>query len=735
MPKCQKQLNKNASQTRSGTSLPLALNVRLLAGVATIVLASFLAYLPSLSGEFILDDDKLLTANPLIKASDGLYSFWCTTKAQDYWPVSNTALWFEWRLWGLNPTGYHVTNLILHIAGALLLWIILRKLSLPGAFLTALLFALHPVNVESVAWIAQRKGLLAMLFFLLSILCYLRHFSVSCSDNAQGGRHTPCAGPAPGVCGLLIGRWYWLSLLAFVLAMLSKGSVAILPLLLLWIVWWLRTGTVPIFASAKMGLSPSVSRWDLVRTAPFFAVAVVLAGVNLWFQTHGTDIVIRTASFAQRLLGAGGVVWFYLYKALLPLNLVFIYPQWHIEAGNLPWWLPLMAAVTLTIVLWQYRQGWSRPFLFAWGFFCVSLLPVLGFADVGFMQYSPVADHYQHIAIIGVIALAAAGWDIWHQSVQGPARALAVVVVSALIFLTWQQSGLYSNAMTLYQVALEKNPDCSMVHNNLGIILVQAGRPEEAVEHFQQALRLKPDNAEAHNNLGNVLDDAGRPQEAMEHYREALRLKPNYTEAHFNLGLLLAKAGRLSEAIEHYRQTVQLQPDYLKAHNNLGVALIQAGRSEEAIECFQQALRLQPDYAEAYNNLGVALDEADRLPEAIEQFRQALRLQPDYPEAQNNLGKVLIKTGRSQEAIAHFQQALRLKANFSEAYYGLALAYAIINRPPEAVAAAQKALAVARSQEQTTLVKQIDDWLNAYRASLSTPPSAKPAAESAPPRP
>ncbi len=295
MPKYKKSFQKHAFQARSGNSILSALPLSAWAGVALLVVAAFLAYLPALSGGFIWDDDRLLTDNRLIKSADGLYRIWCTTEAIDYWPVTNTTLWLEWRLWAMNSTGYHVTNLILHIAAALLIWLILRKLSLPGAFLAALIFALHPVNVESVAWIAQRKNLLAMLFLLLAILWYLRPFSANCSADAPRSGHAPPA-------GLLIDRCYWLSLLAFLLAMLSKGSAAVLPVLLLGIVWWLRTGTVPIFASAKMGLSPSVSRWDLIRTAPFFLVAVVLAGVNIWFQTHGSGEEFRSASFTERLL-------------------------------------------------------------------------------------------------------------------------------------------------------------------------------------------------------------------------------------------------------------------------------------------------------------------------------------------------------------------------------------------------------------------------------------------------
>ncbi len=349
----EKSSQQHANQPWSGSFISAASPVPVLSGIVLIVLAVSLAYLPSLSGGFILDDDKLLTDNRLIKAPDGLYRFWCTAEAQDYWPMSNTTLWIEWRMWGMNPTGYHVTNLILHMVESWLIWLILRKLSIAGAFLAAMIFAVHPVNVESVAWIAQRKNMIAMLFFLLSILCYLRQFSVSCSDNAQRSRHTPCAGTAHGVRNLLIGRWYWLSLLAFVMGMLGKGSVAVLPILLLIIVWWRRP----------------LTKWDLVRTAPFFLVALVLTGVNVWFQTHGSGEEFRTASFIERLLGAGGVVWFYLYKALLPLNLVFVYPQWHIQAGNLFWWLPLMAALVVTAAAWRYRESWSRPFFLPGVFF------------------------------------------------------------------------------------------------------------------------------------------------------------------------------------------------------------------------------------------------------------------------------------------------------------------------------------------------------------------------------
>ncbi len=326
--------------------------------------------------------------------------------------------------------------------------------------------------------------------------------------------------------------------------MLSKGSAAVLPVVLLGIVWWQRT----------------LTKRDLLRSVPFFLAAVLLAGVNMWFQRHGTEVVIRTATFAERLLGAGGVVWFYLYKALLPVDLAFIYPQWQIEAGNVLWWLPLLAALVVTMVLWRYRDNWSRPFLFAWGFFCVALMPVMGFVDVGFMKHSLVADHYQHIAIIGVIALAAAGCGIWQNHARGgaykAAMAVAVAAAAVLAFLSWRQSGHYYDEIALYQAALEKNPHSWLAHNNLGVALAGAGRSEESIGHYEQALLIKPNYYEAENNLGNILSKIGRQQEAIEHYQKALRLKSDLVESHYNLGYALFLTGRVNEAIEHYRQAL-----------------------------------------------------------------------------------------------------------------------------------------------------------------------------------
>lgn len=637
---------------RVAAAPPPRLPAHAVAGALLIALLITVAYSPSLQGRFLLDDDKLLTENSLIKASDGVYRFWLTTEHYDYWPVSNTVLWLEWRLWGAHPTGYRIVNLVLHVVEAWLVWAILARLAVPGAFVAALLFAVHPVNVETVAWIAQCKSLLAMLFSLLSTLFFLK----SEARTALPGRPSP---PVP------LDRWYWLSVLAFVSAMLSKVSAAVLPPILLGAVLWRR----------------SLTRRDLARIAPFVVIAVVLVPVNLWFRTHGAESAVSTATLVDRVLGAAAAVWFYLSKALLPVNLIFTYPAWHVDADAARWWLPLIAAGATTGVLWAYRRTWGRPVLFAWAYFCLALVPVLGFTDVGFKQHIVVADHYQHTALIGVVALAAAAWALWQR--HAPATrswapyAAAGAVVGILTFLTWRQSGLYVDAATLYQDTLRRNPDAWMARTNLGAILSKTGRSEEAIAHFKQALVAKPDYPEAHSNLGRELVIAGNLREAIAHYQEALRANPHFAEAHNNLGEALSRNGELDAAIEQYQLAVRLKPDLATPHNNICNALVQKDRPREALPYCARALQLAPEFPEAHYNLGNIFFLEQAFQPAIDQFELAVRYKPDYAAAHNNLGSALAQLGRHAEAIDHYQRALRIDPNFAEAQRNLAATVAL----------------------------------------------------------
>jgi tetratricopeptide (TPR) repeat protein len=580
---------------------------------ASLAAITLLAYLPALRAGFVWDDDSFLTLNPLIRAPDGLHRFWFTTQAADYWPVTSSTLWLEWRLWGMNPAGYHATNVALHLVEVVMLWAILRRLGLPGAYLAALLFAVHPVNVESVTWIAQRKNLIAMFFYLASIACFLR---------TRWG--APDSGPPARASGVADPVWYGLSLGAFILAMLSKGSVAPLPLVLLGLIAWRRRLTLR----------------DAARSAPFFAVAAGLAVVNVWFQTHGSAVIIRSATAAQRILGAGAVVWFYLGKALWPANLIFVYPQWRIAPGDWRWWLPGMAFSRSSSAARDGRPRFFRAAFFAWAYFCVMLIPVMGFADIAFMEYSLVANHYQHLAIIGVAGLAAAGWSRWRDRQARAAMAAAVGVVAILGALTWRENRSYRDLETLYRTTLAKNPDSWVAEGNLGSLLAGSGRLPEAIPHFIAALRLKPDYPQARVSLGSALARAGRLPEALGQFAEAVRLRPDFAEARYNYGLALNALGRRGEALGQFGEAVRFKPDNALAQFQFGLALAGAGRLPEAADHLAEAVRLQPDFAEAQNDLGVALAQTGRADEAAVHFAEALRLKPDYAQARANLAAI-----------------------------------------------------------------------------------------------
>jgi protein O-mannosyl-transferase len=618
-----KQPSRRPATPQPVESKPATSPARLFLGIAFIVGVIFLVYWPSIHGDFVMDDDMLLTDNTLIKSPDGLHLIWFSTQPIDYWPITNSSFWIEWRLWGMNPTGYHVINIVLHIINCLLIWLVLTRLAIPGAFLAAVLVAIHSVNVESVAWISQQKNLLSLMFFLLSIGCFLK---------SEG----------------LTNRWYGLSLLTFVLAMLSKGSVAVLPILLLLIIWW---------------QSGKVTTRNLWQMAPFFAVAIALTAVNISFQTHGTENVIRSVTFAQRLAGAGGVIWFYLYKTFVPLNLSFVYPQWTIDVANPLWWLPLIGVLVVTVILWAQRPvPIGRTILFTWIFFCVALLPVLGFVDVGFMKYSLVADHYLYLAIIPIMALVAAAisrlLNAASQLLRSSTAVATIALISVMAWLCWTQSQLYAGPIKLYEATLLRNPDSSLVHANLSVDLINAGRIDDAVTHAQKAL--------------------------------------------------------------------QITPDYGRAHLALGVGLTKLGKLDDAIVQYQQALENEPNLAEACNDLGTIYGMKGDLQKALEYTQRAVELKPYSFESQNDFGLALLSLQRYQEAIDHFQQAISLQPSSPDPFMGLLVAWSKLGRLDEGSTVARTGLVLAKSAGREDLANKFEQWLNENSANLANPPTQNP---------
>jgi Tfp pilus assembly protein PilF len=391
--------------------------------------------------------------------------------------------------------------------------------------------------------------------------------------------------------------------------------VAILPFLLLLITWWQRRLTVG----------------DAARLAPFFVIAVALTAINIWFQRHGRSIEFRQADFGERLAGAGAIIWFYLSKALLPIYLSFIYPQWGIRTDEIRWCLPLLAAVAVSAALVWHRKGRvGRTLLFAWAFFCLALAPAMGFTDVGYMRYSMVANHYQHIAIIGVITLvAAAGCEALRwlpQSTRAFTFAVAAAVVMVFAYLSGRQSANYRDPVTLYNAVLADNPTSWLAHLNLGGVLKWNGQNEDARRHFRDALRYKADFADAHYNLGVVLYEDGQVLEGIHELEEALRFNPRLVEAQNDLGFALAALGRNEAAIAHFEEALRIYPRYVNAHFNLAKALMRTGHPQEAIDHFEAVLRLKPDHAEACARLAAAHADSGDFDKAVEMGQRACEL-------------------------------------------------------------------------------------------------------------
>jgi len=686
---------------------------------ALLVAATLAAYLPVGRAGFIWDDDTFLWRNPLIQGSDGLFRLWFTTAAPDYFPLTSTTLWLEWRLWGANPLGYHLVNVLLHALSAVLLWRVLARLRIPGAFLAAAIFAVHPVNVASVAWITERKNTLAMFLYLSSLLFYLR--SVDQREQRLPPGEASNALPWFSRCDAL-------SLLAFLGALLSKTAVVPLPVVLLGLAWWRR---------GRLELR------DLWRSLPFFALAAAAGCVTIWFQYHraiGASLLdVRADSLWSRLAGAGWAFWFYLYKAFLPVNLSFVYPRWQIDPARVWSYVPVLLVVALFLVCWRYRRGWGKAVLFGLGYFLVMLLPVLGFLNIYFMRYSLVANHWQYFALIGPIALIAAVFaHAWQRVGSGAERVSAFCfpvsafcLVLALGVLTWREAGTYTDLKTLWTTTIARNPAAGLAHNNLGTLLLEEGHPDEAVAHFRQALALQPNAADVHSNLGGALLAQGRFEEAIPHLQRGVRLQPDSAQAHNNLGNALSKQGQMDKALAHLRKAVELRPTLSSARYNLGGALLQAGHVDEAIAELQHALELDPDQASAYVSLGNALLAKGRGADAVACLERAVRLQPGLAAAHYTLANALLEQGRGDEAIAGFRKTLALQPFFAPAHNGLANALLQKGQADEALAHLQAALRIEPRLAEAHLNlanlllqrKQADEAIAHFRAALEIQPN------------
>jgi tetratricopeptide (TPR) repeat protein len=636
---------------------PLARPVWLAIPVATLI-----AYWPALQGGFVWDDNAHVTSAAM-RSFRGLWRIWFSLGAtQQYYPLLHSAFWLEHRLWGDAVLGYHLVNVAQHALAACLVVLIVRRLEIPGAWLAGLVFALHPVCVESVAWISEQKSTLSAVFYLSSAFIYLGF------DRTR--RRSSC---------------FW-ALGLFICALLCKTVTATLPAALLVIFWWKR-GRLDV-------------RRDVRPLLPWFAIGAAAGLFTAWVER--TYIGARGAEFAitplQRILIAGRVPWFYAMKLFWPANLIFTYPRWNIDPAV--WWQWLFpAALLAAFVLAAKRRAWLAAFLF----FVGTLFPALGFVNVYPFRFSWVADHFQYLACLGIIVPVCALAVGQARSLQ---RVLNPLLLLTLAILTFRQSAMYGDTETLYRTTISRNPQSWMAHNNLGVALSKmGGRTEEAIDEYRAALRIKPDYAEPHNNLATVYSREGRMPEAMAEVQEALRIQPDYPEAQVDLGSFLAHMpGRLTDAIAEYQAALRLKPNHAEAHNDLGLALLDTpGRLRDAIAEFETAVKLEPDNARMHDNLAGALARVPgRLPEAIAEVQAALEIVPDDPQAHDFLGRSLSQMpGRLPDAIAEFETALRLAPNYAQAHndLGVVLLY-VPGRRADAVAEFRAALSLNPTDPQ-----------------------------------
>jgi tetratricopeptide (TPR) repeat protein len=504
---------------------------------AAIVAAALLAYLPvMLRGGFFWDDDSFLYANKLIRAPDGLRRLWFTTEPTDYFPLTSSVLWAEWRLWGDHPRGYHVVNVLLHAAAAALAWRALLRLGVPGAWLAGLLFAVHPAAAASAAWITEMKNTLPMALYLLALLAWLSY-----EERGEWSRYFAAAG-------------------LFLLALLAKPSVVMLPAVLLLCAWWRRG---------------RISLKDLVRSLPFFALSLALGCVTIWFQHHkaiAVGEIVRPEGAASRVAAAGWIAWFYLYKILLPAGLCVIYPRWEVSGSSAAAFLPLALLIGGLAWLWMRRKSWGRAPLFAAAYFLLSLLPVLGFVDTSFMENSLVADHLQYVAMIGVIAFAAGVLARLAEAKWAPAGPLAWAAAAACALvlggLTWTRAALYGDDRNMWRDNAEKNPSAWLAWNNLGWACHRAGDDEEAIRDFSRAIALRPNFAQALSNRGGVYAMLGRFDLALEDCQRAVALMPKVARVRLNRGNIYFQTHRLGEAIADYDEAIRLNGNFAEAYAN-----------------------------------------------------------------------------------------------------------------------------------------------------------------------
>ena len=650
--------------------------------------AVVLAYQPAWHAGFIWDDDVYVTHNRLLTAPDGLKRIWFSQDSpSQYFPLVYTVLRIERSAWGLASGGYHWVNILLHAANALLVWGLLRRLRLPVPWLAAAFFALHPVQVESVAWVTELKNVLSLFFCLLTAWAWVEF-----------------ADARPGAWRFYVG-----ALFLQALALLAKSTACSWPVALLLILW--------------LQGKPLTARrvWQIV---PFFAMGLLMGLVSIWWERHHQYAVgdAYSIGWMSRLLIASRAIWFYAAKLVWPFGLSFSYARWQICPAEPLQYLWPAACLIAAAAIWAGGRGLKAAAIF----YAAMLAPMLGFFMQYAFRYTFVADHYQYVASIGPLALAAAVFDKLLGRVDRAKVFIYAALLMLLGFLTWRQCRNYFDSETLWRATLGTTPTSTIARNNLSHALLDKGQWEESISLSREVLAGHPNDPVAQNNLGFALLEKGLVDESISCFEEAIAAQPNDPNPYYNLGRAWLKKQRFDDAITNFQTSVRLQPDFASAYCNLGYALLQAGRIPAAISNYQQSIALEPDFALAHNDLGGILLRLGDTNQARAHFERAAALAPEFVEARYNLAGLLLAAGQLDEALSQYEKVAQLRPRLAEAHFmlgKLAAAYARAGRPDRAVAVATRALQLARAagEPESSLAASLAAQLQAYQAAAPRP--------------
>ena len=578
-----------------------------------------ISYFPVFFAGFIWDDDMVVVQNPLMQSLDGLYHIWFSTHPIDYYPLTYTSLWIDYHVWGISATGYHIINLLLHLSNAILLMIVFKKLNIPFAGLAALLFAVHPVNVPSVAWITERKNVLCMFWFCLCV------YNLLTFDERQSPKH------------------YIIALSCFFFSLLSKSAVLMFPFVILLYHWWKNN---------------HLTRRDILLSSPFFYISAIMGMISLWFQNNRAigETIIRNDDFFSKIVSSIYAVGFYIQQSLIPINTSFVYP---VNQDQLPLIMAIPGLLIIVVYLVYCLYDRNRAGFVGLLYVLLMIFPVLGFVDIYFMRYALVADHWQYFSICGVLGILMIGIDKVSQKVAFIYIQYGLVLwIAYFTIASFQYAQQFKDEPTLWFATLSNYPECSLALNRLGSIYQTQNNQSLARYYYDQTLKYHPDNPGAHNNLGMIEESNGNLNKAKKHFLAAIQHHQMHPHIHFNLGRIYMKSGNFALAEKSFQTCLRLQPGHESALIWLASSLEYQQKWENASNVYERLIQLLGKQTKFLNPLARVYETSQNHFQALRCYQDSIGIDDNQPDIYYQIALIYQRMGRIQQAIYYGKKAV-----------------------------------------------------------------------------